>query len=59
MKDDKKLLQCIDPLLERISSLEEVLIQKDEFLDRQKRINKRLTKIVSNKSERHNPEPPS
>lgn len=56
MKDNKELLQRIDALLERISSLEEALLQKGESLDRQKRINKGLTKIVSNKSE---PDPPS
>lgn len=59
LKDNKELLQRIDTLLEEVSSLKEALLQKGESLDKQKRINKGLTRIISNKSEIQTPEPPS
>lgn len=59
MKDNKELLQRIDALLGEVSSLKEALLQKGESLEKQKRINKGLTKIISNKSEIQAPEPPS
>lgn len=58
-KDNEQLLLRIDTLLEEISSLKEALLQKGESLDRQKHINRGLTKIISNKSEIQAPEPPS
>ena len=54
---NKQLLQRIDALLEEVSSLKEALLQKGESLEKQKRVNKGLTKIISNKSEKQTPEP--
>lgn len=58
MKDNKELLQRIDALLEEVSSLKEALLLKGESIEKQKRINKGLTKIISNKSEIQTPAPP-
>lgn len=53
LKDNKELLRRIDTLLEEVSSLKDALLQKGESLDKQKRINKGLTRIISNRSEIH------
>ena len=45
-ENNNQLLQRIDALLERIASLEEALLQKGESLEKQKRVNKGLTKII-------------
>ena len=50
-ENNKQLLQRIDALLERIASLKEALLQNGESLEKQKRVNKGITKIISNKSE--------
>lgn len=59
LKDNKELLRRIDTLLEEVSSLKDALLQKGESLDKQKRFNKGLTWIISNRSEIQTPEPPS
>ena len=56
-ESNKQLLQRIDALLEEVNSLKEALLQKGESLEKQKRVNKGLTKIISNKSEKQTPEP--
>ena len=56
-ESNKQLLRRIDALLEEVNSLKEALLQKGEFLEKQKRVNKGLTKIISNKSEKQTPEP--
>ena len=45
-ESNNQLLQRINALLERIASLEEALLQKGESLEKQKRVNKGLTKII-------------
>ena len=56
-ESNKQLLRRIDALLEEVNSLKEALLQKGESLEKQKRVNKGLTKIISNKSEKQTPEP--
>ena len=56
-ESNTQLLQRIDALLKHIASLEEALLQKGESIEKQKRANKGLTKIISNKSEKQTPEP--
>ena len=55
---EKELLCRIDRLLEEVASLKEALLQKGESLDRQKRIAKGIARLVSNSSEKQQPEQP-
>ncbi len=47
-----------EELMATITSMQEALLQKDEDVNKQKRINKGLSKLVSNKSEKHKPSVP-
>jgi len=55
---EKELLCRIDRLLEEVASLKEALLQKGESLDMQKRMTKGIAKLVSNSSEKQQPEQP-
>ena len=44
-----------EELMSTITSMQEALLEKDADVNKQKRINKGLSKLVSNKSEKHKP----
>ena len=43
-----------EELMSTITSMQEALLEKDADVNKQKRINKGLSKLISNKSEKHN-----
>lgn len=45
-----------DELITTIISMQEALLEKNTDLGKQKRINKGLSKLITNKSEKHNPQ---
>lgn len=51
-------MKRIDSLLEQVASLEEALLSKGKSLEMQKAVNKGLSKIIRNESEKQKPEPP-
>lgn len=44
-----------EEMMSTITSMQEALLEKDTVVNKQKRINKGLSKLVSNKSEKHKP----
>lgn len=44
-----------EELMSTITSMQEALLEKDADVNKQKRINKGLSKLISNKSEKHKP----
>lgn len=53
---EHELMARVDALIAEVSSLKEALLSKGESLNKQQRINKGLSKIVSNVSEKQTSE---